>query len=341
MSLKIDFATVIGTVGCAAAIGFIMQSGELAEMRYGSGSVSATAVPIVGHPVSAVRVRDMTVAGNGNLLEVEQITLTSAVVKNHEMVHPSEPSAVSIAIGSEMDEQHFDHDIALSPECEMSALSIPTSAAMVDLLLTAPCYAGERVVVTQRQLQFTEVLDEKGILQLTLPALKENTRISIDFKNGDRISTFATVDSTSSYDRVILQWTGPSELQIHAREFGAEYGTEGHVWAGAPRDHSVTSTGRKGFLTNLGKGPSDGIMRAEVYTFPADAQGIGEALVLTIETAVTEFNCGTEIHATTFEFLGGRQVASQNMRLDVPHCDAIGDVLVLNNLLRDLTVASK
>jgi hypothetical protein len=54
---------------------------------------------------------------------------------------------------------------------------------------------------------------------------------------------------------------------------------------------------------------------------------------------VTKINCGRDIQAQSLEMRDAGQLKSQNLSLSVPGCDAVGDFLVLNNLLEDLKVA--
>lgn len=338
MSLRAELVTAACTVGCALGIGFVMQSGEVAEMRYGTGAVSAIpSMPVVGEPALPLRVRDMTLHRDGETLDVKQITLTSAEIKTANVFsNPMTASASSQEVAD-----LFNPDIGRDPACALSAAAEPTSAAMVSLAVSAPCYSGEVVVITQGPLKFSETLDGQGGLSLNVPALSENARISIEFEDGERISAFTKVDSVPLYDRVILQWAGVSDLQIHAREFGGDYGGDGHVWAGAPRDASAVNEGSGGFLISLGHPSLAEGTRSEVYTFPALLNDAANGISLTLEAEVTEANCGSEVQARTFEFSGGKVVASQTLSLAIPGCSAVGNFLVLNNLLQDLTIASK
>jgi hypothetical protein len=75
---------------------------------------------------------------------------------------------------------------------------------------------------------------------------------------------------------------------------------------------------------------------AQVYTFPV---GLAEAVDLTIEAEVTEATCNRELLGEVlFSELGG--VTKTDLTMATPDCDAIGDVLVLNNPLPDLKLAA-
>jgi hypothetical protein len=55
---------------------------------------------------------------------------------------------------------------------------------------------------------------------------------------------------------------------------------------------------------------------------------------------VTTDNCGLRTEAQTLEIIGGSSMKVQDLTLPVPACDAVGDYVVLQNLLQDLKVAS-
>jgi hypothetical protein len=60
---------------------------------------------------------------------------------------------------------------------------------------------------------------------------------------------------------------------------------------------------------------------------------------LSVEAEVSELNCGQEIEAQSLQVGSDGKLKTRNLTLAVPDCDAIGNFLVLNNLLEDLKVA--
>lgn len=336
--------TAACTLGCAVGIGFVMQSGELAQMRYGSGEITAmSTTPLVGKPAVPIRVTDLSIGPDAvdKTLDPDSITLTSANINVMAEAANEMASAVNASAPSDVMNDMLHSDIARAPECEVSVLATPTAGAMVDLALEAPCYSEERVIIRHENMTFAQNLSAVGNMKVTVPALTEEFEVSFSFVNGDGITAYAEVPSVPLYDRVILQWQGTTGAQIHAREYGADYGTDGHVWSGAPRDFTAVVGGVGGFLTTLGDPASLSPMLAEVYTFPSGLAKSDGGVQLTVETEVTEQNCGTEMRARTFQYSAGKEVSSQYMSLAVPNCSAVGNFLVLNNLLQDLTVARK
>jgi hypothetical protein len=55
---------------------------------------------------------------------------------------------------------------------------------------------------------------------------------------------------------------------------------------------------------------------------------------------VTEANCGQDTLARTLELEEDGRVSVIELTFTLPGCDAVGDYLVLQNLLHDLRVAS-
>ena len=80
-------------------------------------------------------------------------------------------------------------------------------------------------------------------------------------------------------------------------------------------------------------------LMAEVYSFPVAKTAQEGDVALSVEAEVSEANCGLEIEAQALELRGDDPVKTQNLTLAVPDCDAVGNFLVLNNLLQDLKVA--
>ena len=77
-------------------------------------------------------------------------------------------------------------------------------------------------------------------------------------------------------------------------------------------------------------------IRDRLYTFPADPNA---KAVVVVEAPVTEASCGREILAETLVGSGSR-VTINDLAAAMPGCDAIGDYLVLKNLVPDLNIAS-
>ena len=61
---------------------------------------------------------------------------------------------------------------------------------------------------------------------------------------------------------------------------------------------------------------------------------------VSVEAEVTKANCGREIAAETLQPGADGTMQAVEITLAVPDCSAVGEFLVLKNVLRDLKIAS-
>ena len=342
---RAEVLTAIGTLGCAIGIGFVMQNSEAAEARYTAEAPSITKAAVVSTALIGTPAKRKTIdIAEPEPLEVQAITLPSAARKSIDL---GEPVNLLVKTAASVDDDVAaqtglpDHQAKTDSVCPIEAYAEQRAAAMVAYTLNAPCLADMPVTIRHDGMTFSEVMSSDGMLELLVPALSEEAWITARFETGVQTDAVAWIDSVPLYDRVVVQWRGETGLQVHAREFGADYGEDGHVWAGAARSFLAVSQGRGGFLNTLGNTSLQKPQRAEVYTFPTAITKSAGAVNLSVEAEVTAGNCGKVIQAQALQFTSGRRVSSQELSLVVPGCQEIGSFLVLNNLLQDLTVASK
>ncbi|MCX7558297.1 hypothetical protein OS190_01865 [Sulfitobacter sp. F26204] len=326
-----EILTAVGALGCAIGIGFVMQGSETEKAFYGSKKGEA--------------VTDMPVLeGATSLLDVQEIKLTSAEFDTGINLPEPETEVIKASTAPEAlpaPEIPRISETTVSPSCEITASARPVAAAMVDLRMTAPCLPNERVTVHHNGMIFTETTSSEGTVSLRVPALAEEAVFILAFTNGEGAVAQTTVEELSDYDRSVLQWKGNTGFQIHAREFGANYGSEGHFWEGAPGDVADAVSGKNGVLTRHGDMLAAEPLLAEVYSFPKTYTTHTGTIALSVETEVTQANCGIEIEAQSLEVQADGSIKTRNLTLPVPDCDAMGSFLVLNNLLQDLKVAGR
>ena len=323
MTQKTEILTAVGTLACALGIGFVMQSGEVAQMRYGSTTIVALETNSDVLP-----------------LQVQDITLTSAEVPLMPVLTIEDAPDLDFLPMSPPAQERKIQMISSKPLCDVSLSAAVRAPAMVDLSLSAPCFAKEDVVVSHAEMRFSATTAADGTLNVSVPALMADAVFEVVFESGPSETVRLRVESVMLYDRVVVQWQGAQGLQIHAREYGADYGDAGHVWIQNPRNVRAAGLDSGGFLTRHGEPEAPDRLLAEVYTFPSALSDTKSSVQLTLEAEVTEANCGTEIAGQTMEILGGKLMQTQRVSLKVPDCDAVGEYLVLNNLLQGLTVAS-
>jgi hypothetical protein len=186
-------------------------------------------------------------------------------------------------------------------------------------------------------MMFTQETDDAGDLSVNVPALNDRAVFIVAFGDGKGTVAIANVPEVHKFDRVAVQWTGNLGFQVHAREFGASYGEVGHVWSGTKTDAQAGS----GFVTRLGANDILLPQMAEVYTFPSGTTSMSGVVALSVEAEVTADNCGRDISTQLLELRDRSSLRIRDLVLAMPNCDAVGDFLVLNNLVDDLTIASR
>jgi hypothetical protein len=223
--------------------------------------------------------------------------------------------------------------------CDIDMTATPEAGAMMSVTLIAPCHGNERVTLHHNGLMFTDLMQADGSLRIAVPALVESALVIASFMDGSGAVAHAEVTSVPFYERAVLQWRGAVGLQLHAREFDAQYYSDGHIWNGSDADAARAATGEGGFLTTLGNPEAPDPLLAEVYTFPSGMTPHSGTVTLTVEAEIQSGNCNTDVEAQTLELRTGAGLTAKDLTINVPGCDAIGDFLMLKNIVRDLTIA--
>jgi len=230
------------------------------------------------------------------------------------------------------------NEYGLSCGVVVSAASRPS--AMVNLSVAAPCLSETRMTIRHEELIFSAELDALGLYSVHVPALATDAVFTVALADGEVARTEVQVPDAEQAERVILQYNGRTGLQIHALEFGADYGEAGHVWAGNPRDAEVAVKLGGGYLTALGDPTLEQPFLAEVYTLPRETAARDGVVRLNVEAEVSNRNCAKTIAGQTLQRQPDGEMTPVALTLSMPDCDAIGEFLVLKNLLRDLKIAS-
>ena len=328
-----EIATAVGTLGIAVGIGFVMQSTEAAQERYGKSARPVT--PVESDASNAVDTEPRADV----LLEVQEIELTSGTDASGISTPATDGMVQRVSAPATTD---YTPKIDILPEahgCEITAAATALSDGMVGLSLDAPCAVNERLTVHHNGLMFTQTTDARGQVEVTVPALTRQAVFVLAFSNGDGAVAQTVVPNLENYDRTALQWRGAAGFELHARAFGAAYGEAGHIWSGASTGALSTTDAPHGTIVRLGDPSVSDPMIAEVYTFPTATADASGTIDLSVEAEVTLDNCGLEVEAQSLEMMAGGEMKTQVLTLAVPGCDAVGSFLVLNNLVSDLKVA--
>lgn len=281
--------------------------------------------PLVNTPILQTPLPPAQFDTDEAMLQIERIELTAARtnlalaetrgVSNRSIPEPPpEPSVPSLG-------------------CPVDLAASAAPGAQIQLTLVAPCQADARVTVHHNGMMFADKLDLDGTWSATVPALSEKAHVMVDLGRGLVRTAVVNIEDLRHHHRIVLQWIGSAGFQLHAREFGASYGEIGHVW------HEAAKSGH-GTMVRLGRSDLFSPKQAEVYTFPKVATAMGGSIALTVETEITARNCGREIEAQTLELRGASTLVARDLSLAMPNCSAIGDFLVLNNLVDSLKIAS-
>ena len=355
------------TIAAAATTAHLMQSANSGPDRQASvvpvaaasaatfaATEAATVAPVINAPLPAVET-DVVLASAENettpIVTAELKPANGLPVPPMDALMPAPLPQIGSALRDRMAETTPEADlsgqIAEQPirnqfglTCGPILSASVDDAAMVSLTLTAPCKGDEAITIRHGALAFTDRLNHLGTFTVKVPAMTAEAGFVIEFSDGTVIQTDIDVAMPGALARVALLYRGEAGLQIHALEFGADYGEAGHVWSGAPRDATSALKVGGGYLTVLGDTELSDALRAEVYTYPGDPGTAGGLVKLSVEAEVTALNCATELAGQTIERITGNTLNTVSMTVAMPDCSAVGEYLVLKNLLRDLKIAS-
>lgn len=224
----------------------------------------------------------------------------------------------------------------LADACPVSLELSNADKALIVVTLVAPCHADERVVLKHAGLTVTAKTTLTGALFTELPALLQDAQVEVMFKDNTSVAASVIVPELAGLRRFAVQWQQDDAFQLHGFEDGSDFGGPGDVSAATPHQPIAGAPAKRGFLTLLGDASTDLPMLAQVYTYPKDSQIKPEIVV---EAAVTAATCGRELLGQTLQATAGA-VKVSDMSLTMPDCDAVGDYLVLKNLVPDMTIAS-
>ncbi|MEJ6393375.1 hypothetical protein V8J82_08925 [Gymnodinialimonas sp. 2305UL16-5] len=221
--------------------------------------------------------------------------------------------------------------------CEVALTARAQPAAMVALDIMAPCRGDQSVTISHAGLRLTGTTDALGLLTLDMPAFQHPAYFTITFgADGPEQTALIDVPDLAEFDRIGLSWHGQAGLELHAMEFGAAFGEVGHVWPSAPSQAEMAIAGVGGFLSVIDTGSS----YAQIYTVPRARLMDGDIVEMLVDIPITETNCAAPILARALRSEAAGPVDVTELSMTMPGCETVGDVLVLQNILADLRLAS-
>ncbi len=365
MSQLKKLATAGGTFAVALGIGFVMQNGDALAARM-SGSQTAAGLPaktgndpvapmsvatrgtsaiplaaaaaVVSPPLAVYAASVSHLAGLAGGLASLEGAMPVAVSAAPPVFMPDLPEATIELAAMETDDLMLAVPLLsedATSDCTIAFTATPGPAATADLVLTAACAPGAMTTIHHQGMMFSQPLSADGTASFTVPALASSSVFIAEMAGGDGAVAVVEVPDFALYDRVVLQWEGDAGLQLHALEFGAGYSENGHLWNASLGSVDQALVGSGGFMTYLGVPDR---LNAMIYSYPTQMSARAGRIDLTVEAEVTAANCGREIAAQSMQFRPDAGTSALDLVMTLPGCDAIGEFLVLNNMLQDLTL---
>lgn len=229
---------------------------------------------------------------------------------------------------------------AAGPPCTPVLDAEAGPGATVRLRLEAPCLAGRPATFRHGAVAATYLVSASGIAEAVFPAFATEAAYAAELADGRTLAARASVPGAAGYEHVATIWSRGAGLSVHAFEFGAPPGSDGHVRAAAPRSPAAAEGGLGGYLLALGTPGLSGGWRAEVYSFPAgSARRIGTVRI-GLGIAGGGEACATPIEAEMLQLGEGLPGAPVRVSLPASGCGATAPSGgMLKNLARDLKIA--
>lgn len=353
-----------GTFAVALGIGFVMQNGDALAARFGTEDELRAAQAQVQSQTETSHFIVLDALPEEQIVTEEETRASADLPLSPVLPDLPEPQTASVSgiatpqldakpesIAPPVQVAAADPDtipmtdatpiISDEMDCTPTMSAEVGRAAMVTLSIEAPCNTDTRGTLHHQGMMFTFLTDSEGDAVLTVPALAQVAVFIADISNGEGAMSMVDVPDMAMYDRAVLQWQGATGLELHAREFGANYGEDGHVWHDASREMTVSIENGEGFLVQLGDAAAEEALMAEVYTFPSGATAQEGNVRLSAEVEITDQNCGRNIAAQSLQIGPEKDTSALDLTLTLPACDATGDFLVLQNMFEDLRLASR
>lgn len=315
MDRKRSIVLGLAILGIAFGAGHMAQGKASAVTPQADGTAQATPTPAVASPVD-----------------------TLPPVKAVQAKEPALPllpvAATAEPLPEPTPQQQVQVDPEPAPECPVHLDLVPQDGAMIGVTLVAPCHAEERITLSHGGLAITGRTSATGSLFTALPAMEIGGEVAVGFADGTDQTAAMPMPELADIRRIAVQWMGDDRFALNVFKNGADYGQAGHLTA-QPMSMLDGLMEPGSAVIGLGDATVTLPLLAEVYTLPADAIPVD----LTVESEVTEKTCARELLGEMLDSRNG-VVTVQELTLAMPECDALGDFIVLNNPLPDLTLAA-
>ncbi len=250
---------------------------------------------------------------------------------------PIENAAVSPEIAAPAaQEPVLTSTVAGDCAADMALSAVP--GAEVTVTINSPCRAGQPFRITHEALEFNAVLGEDGQADVTFPVFSEQAAVTVTFTDGAGVSDSVQVPDMFRFNRVAIVWNSPVDLNLHALEYGASRGGDGHVWAGSPGDYRTARRVGGGYLVTLGGDNFLAGPKAEVYSVPISARTQNGIINLSIEVADQGDVCNDRITIRSLRSRSAELSIDGTVDLSVGDCGTSAN-LVVEDAIQDLQIA--
>lgn len=193
-------------------------------------------------------------------------------------------------------------------------------SASVRLTLTAPCLAGQSVMIRHEDLTLPVRLSESGIWSGLIPAMASAAQLTFDLPDGTELTAQQTVTGLTDLNRYVLRTHSTAKLALHGFEYGSRNGAAGDVNPAAPRTADTPLGGWMAIFAS-----ADAANQVQIYTAPANLSDIR----LEVEATVDAISCGKDLTGETQRLLKGAIEPPEMLSLAMPDCgDGDGAVLM-------------
>lgn len=347
-----------GTFSIALGIGFVMQNGDALASRFGAEDAPEQPAPFTqeaadpsAQPTDAeAPVVLATLQGGVIGQQAPRVTAPDAetsvavVIPEVSRLAPQPETPLQLATleaDTPLSPPEADADVTVEVDCTPVMDLNLAPAATVAVSISAPCHLETAFTMHHQGMMFTAMTDDEGQADFDVPALAEEAVLIAAFADGNGAVESIPVSDFANYERAVLQWQGETSVMLSAYEGGSAFGDTNHIHAGNPGNLERLTAEEGGFLIRLGKADAADPLIAEVYTFPSTPIDAAYDVTLVAEAEITEANCGQDLSAQSIQISPNAENAALDLSLTMPECDAIGDVLILQNMFRDLTLASR
>lgn len=151
--------------------------------------------------------------------------------------------------------------------------SIAAAGAMSVVQVSSACRAGAGFEVEHAGLRFSGRFDAAGAGEVHVPVMDDTGAARVIASDGGAAPVTLSFNwrEAELTLRVAVAWTAPVNLDLHAFEYAAQFGADGHVWQEHPSGFRRVRRSGGGYLKNYPATMAGG-QSIEVYTFWANSR---------------------------------------------------------------------